>query len=347
MTVRQITTGQDSFLDIVANLVGILIILVVVVGAQASASWVKSEPNADLVDQIESLERDVAQQSDVITKLQLDNEQLAERQAKENQLAAGLSDQRHEMLVQLEIVKRQIEEKREQREATIAAIDEEANQVLKRKSEFEQNKEQLEQELEEIKRETNAVTANEPKSEVIKHYPNPIAKTVFSEEVHFRLNKGKLSYVPMDELITRMKSEWKVKAEKLRQANQTIETVGPIRNYRMQYELSAEPVRAVTNPGLVSQKTVSFRHFVILPAKLDLGETVTDALQDRSEFLSILSRYEPRKTTVSIWVDPDSFAEHNRLKNWLHENRFQMASWPLDYGRNISGGPNGFKTSAQ
>ena len=39
MSLKQITTGQDSFLDIVANLVGILIILVVVVGAQASASW--------------------------------------------------------------------------------------------------------------------------------------------------------------------------------------------------------------------------------------------------------------------------------------------------------------------
>ena len=35
MAIREITTGQDSFLDIVANLVGVLIILVVIVGAQA------------------------------------------------------------------------------------------------------------------------------------------------------------------------------------------------------------------------------------------------------------------------------------------------------------------------
>ena len=34
--------GQDSFLDVVANLVGILIILVMVVGARAKDAWVES-----------------------------------------------------------------------------------------------------------------------------------------------------------------------------------------------------------------------------------------------------------------------------------------------------------------
>ena len=34
--------GQDSFLDIVANLVGILIILVMVIGVRAKGAWVES-----------------------------------------------------------------------------------------------------------------------------------------------------------------------------------------------------------------------------------------------------------------------------------------------------------------
>jgi len=240
-----------------------------------------------------------------------------------------------------------MEKRRVQRDAKLAAIDDKAIEILKQKNEFSRNKQQLERELDELDRETNALTANEPNSEVIKHFPNPIAKTVFAEEVHFRLDKGKLSYVPMDELISRMKSQWKVKAEKLRQANRTIETVGPIRNFRMQYELAAEDVTENTSVGPVLRKTVSFQQFVLLPASLMMGEPVTDALRSGSEFLDILSRHEPRKTTVSIWVYPDSYAEHNQLKDWIHENGFQMASWPLDHGRKISGGPNGFKTSAQ
>ena len=347
MSIKQITTGQDSFLDIVANLVGILIILVVVVGAQASASWVKSEPKTELLEKIEELENEFSQASDVMAKIQLDNAQLSDQQVKENQLAADLTDQRHQMLVQLEIVKRQMEKVQLQREEKISAIDQLGKEILREKNEFAQNKLKLELELEELKRETNAVTANEPKSEVIKHFPSPIAKTVFSEEIHFRLDNGKISYVPMDELITRMKSEWKVKAEKLRQANQTIETVGPIRNYRMQYELAAQYVTQNTNVGPISSKSVSFQHFVVLPASLTLGETIADALMEGSDFLDVLSRHEPRKTTVSIWVYPNSFAEHNQLKDWIHENGFQMASWPLGHGKKISGGPNGFKTSAQ
>ena len=36
-------SGYDSFLDIIANLVGILIILVVVIGAQVSSQWSQTQ----------------------------------------------------------------------------------------------------------------------------------------------------------------------------------------------------------------------------------------------------------------------------------------------------------------
>ena len=44
--------GTDSFLDVVANLVGILIILVVVIGASAATNW--SEPEQQ-TEQLEKL----------------------------------------------------------------------------------------------------------------------------------------------------------------------------------------------------------------------------------------------------------------------------------------------------
>ena len=48
--------GHDSFLDIVANLVGILIILVVVIGAQAAVVWQNSnEESTELVSEYEKL----------------------------------------------------------------------------------------------------------------------------------------------------------------------------------------------------------------------------------------------------------------------------------------------------
>ena len=373
MSIKRITTGQDSFLDIVANLVGILIILVVVVSAQAgSAKKQQAQPNADMEQQITQLQQELSSSSDTVSKLQTDNHELEDRIIQENQLAASLTDKRHQMLVQLEIVKKQIakqrvenkmaielqERKQESADRQFAVVkanheSEIAKQIAKRKEaiakqfEFEAAQRDLQSQLVELDREFNAVEASVPKTEVIDHFPSPIAKTVFAEEVHFRLADGRLSYVPMDELIAAMKSEWKVKSEKLDRANRTTETIGPISNYRLQYELTARNVTRTTEYGEEQSRSVEFKQFTIYPLASLLGEDVTTAMSPGSEFLKRLSRHPTQNTTVSIWVYPDSFESHNRLKSWLHENGFQVASWPLGNGKRISGGPNGFKTSAQ
>lgn len=349
MSMKQITTGQDSFLDIVANLVGVLIILVVVVGTQATTSWRSEEVAAsrDMIKKIESLEDELSRSSDIVAKLETDNHQLEARIVEENLLAGDLTDQRHEMLVQLEIIKQEMEKERQLRRQNLALVDEQQKKIALKQVKFNTEKRLLERQLESLDRETKAVSTRAPKSEVINHFPNPIAKTVFSDEIHFHLSEGRLSYVPMDELIFRMKSEWKVKAEKLKQARRTIETVGPVKNFRMQYELVSEVFQEKTQHGIIERQAVRFNQFYLHPRTGQFGETIDQALAEGSEFREILSRHQPGKTTVSIWVYPESFGAHNQVKSWLYDEGYQMASWPLEYGRKISGGPNGFKTSAQ
>ena len=142
-----------------------------------------------------------------------------------------------------------------------------------------------------------------------------------------------------------MKDDWRLKAEqRLTHLNHTVETVGPLDGYRLQYQLTA----AENGPAGARQgRTITFDRFRVIPQANQTSETVTAALTEGSRFRSILSRHEPRRTTVSIWLYPDGFADHRTLKNWLHENGYQIASWPLEHGRHIAGGPNGFKTSAQ
>ena len=66
MAIREITTGQDSFLDIVANLVGVLIILVVIVGAQATSAWNQVEPDDAIADEIEVAQGQIVQASQTV-----------------------------------------------------------------------------------------------------------------------------------------------------------------------------------------------------------------------------------------------------------------------------------------
>lgn len=339
--------GQDSFLDIIANLVGVLIILVVIVGAQAASSVVSLSENEPVVveDEIDFEKQQAERKAELstmqseATKLRVDHAKLEQQANDEKMLAQDLATKRHSMLMAIESVN---EKHQSQKQKLLEQLDDRQ----KRQLQLESEKIRLVSRLESIEKEINAVSATQIESvvETIDHYPNPIAKTVFSNEVHFRLEGGKISYVPMDELVGQMKSEVRLKAEKLKESDVTRETVGPVDGFRLQYELGIVPPEQTGSPN---SRIVRFKRFVIQPVDFTAGERLSEALNKDSKFAKILSRQEPRRTTVSVWVYPNSFAEHSLLKMWLHDRGFQMASWPLSEGRPISGGPDGFRTSAQ
>lgn len=349
--------GQDSFLDIVANLVGVLIILVVVVGAQATSSLVAppSEPVASVTPEVSmideaaedeafetqraKLKSELGSLESTATKLRYDRFRLAQQTDDEKRLSQQLATRRHAMLMQLEVMRSKHEKRKQE-------IVDKLDLKQRRQFEVQTQKIQLVSKLESIEKEANAVAATriESKVETIDHFPNPIAKTVFSNEIHFRLDRGRIAWVPLDELVEQMKGELKLKAEKLKQASETRETIGPIDGFRLKYELGLVPESETGRPD---SRIVRFERFTVHPTNPNGGELVSDALKENSRFMNRLQRYEPRRTTVSIWVYPNSYDEHAQLKDWLHENGFQMASWPLSNGRPISGGPNGFRTSAQ
>jgi hypothetical protein len=330
---NMITEGQDSFLDIVANLVGILIILVVLVGAHASHQTASQTPPVD--DQLDSQLKSIHDSIDA-SKTQI---------IEENQLAAALADRRHRLMVQLELVNQATEKKTKQRDQQLAKLDQAEREKREREIKLVSAQEALNKELDQIQSKTIALAASfVPVKDIeLTHYPNPIAKTVFSKEIHFRLADGKISWVPMEKLISQMKSQWRVKAEALKTANRTTATVGPLGGFRLQYQLAASDVGPRGSGG----RSVQFDHFRIFPQPTLAGEPVAAALADGSEFRRALADFNPAETTVSIWLYPDGFDDHRQIKTWLHENGFQMASWPLQFGRHISGGPKGFKTSAQ
>ncbi len=348
---KSINVGEDSFLDIVANLVGILIILLVIVGANASQQLEQSTPDQEQATKIDALTDQLTRDQLAAEKIYQDNQQMEREIQQQNQLAASLTDRRHRMLVQLELIKQETERQRERLEDRLAEVEQDKREQLTQQVSFDQQRNQLEAQLKSVQQATYAVEANNESGaaapETIDHYPSPIARTVFAEEVHFQLRDGRLAYVPMDELIALMKREWKLKAEKLAEANGTLETVGPVAGYRMQYQLAAQNVPQQTQVGIVERREVQFDRFIVLPQPGLQGETVEQALQAGSQFLQRLEGRQPARTTVSIWLYPDGFAEHGKIKTWLHEQGFRMASWPLVEGRPISGGPNGFKTSAQ
>ena len=101
--------GQDSFLDIVANLVGILIILVVIVSAQAKSASTNVPVAEDLASEYLQKQTELKQVRSLVSKMTTDNHQLENDIAEEKRLTKALADERHGKLMVLEQVRQNIE----------------------------------------------------------------------------------------------------------------------------------------------------------------------------------------------------------------------------------------------
>ncbi|MGI9518132.1 MAG: hypothetical protein ACR2NP_13845 [Pirellulaceae bacterium] len=328
--------GEDSFLDIVANLVGVLIILVVVVGANAGSkirAIAISEVDRAELDQLQQEYKTAARHA---TSLHHDNHDLENRVLVEQRLADLRESERNQLLIDVQMMRDRLDQRKQDLTDEQQAVLDQSDLLATLQDRWRT----LDSQFTSLK---NVSTTNE----TIDHYPTPIAKTVFSDEIHFRIRGGKLVHVPMNELVDRMRNEWQEKARKLEVADETIETVGPVADFRLQYHLQAEERRVTTPYGDTTERVTSFTRFILVPVNEDIGETMDIALEDHSAFRNWIDLQPPQKTTVSVWVYPDSFGEFNQLKKWLYERGFKTACWPLSAHNPISGGPSGYRSSAQ
>lgn len=324
--------GQDSFLDVVANLVGILIILIMVIGAGAKSALLdasrKPEAPAPKIDvetprvAAHEVERDVYQ---LQTKIERQKLEVAYRQVERDQLLHLVSAAEHDL---------------SQRREQLSESD-------RMEFELRRNLTQSDQQVAEVRQMQAALQAAAETPGVIRHLPTPIAKTVFGKEVHFRLLDGKLAYVPLDELVEMMKDEAPQKLWKLKEADRTTEMIGPLHGFRMRYTLRRADYALDTNAGAMVQRRVELERFELIPDGTQLGQPVEQALQTGSELLSVLAENDRQRTTVTVWVYPDSFRQFRALKEALYEQGYLAASRPLPSGELIAGGPSGTRSAAQ
>ncbi|MCA9165046.1 MAG: hypothetical protein R3C99_12450 [Pirellulaceae bacterium] len=340
--------GQDSFLDIVANLVGILIILIMVIGMQAKTAMVsaKPQPGANQTDAAQpdgpdepaedASSIDVAGPKSAADAIQADINGI-EAKLKEQEFEVEYRRrERNNIHLVMATVEQRLAELR-------AGLNDSQRDQLDLQTAIAAAEQQL-RTLADAKRalETTAAT---PK--VIEHLPTPMAKTVFGKEYHFRLANGRLTYVPMDELVERLKSEAPDKLWKLKDSAQLTETIGPLDGFWLKYTLVRSDYAQPTRTGTAVQTRVELDHFTLVPVSDDLGEPFAVAMQPGSRFRGMLDGLDPKRATVTIWVYPDSFNEFRELKRTLFDRGFLTAGRPMPADMPIGGSPDGSRSAAQ
>jgi len=339
--------GQDAFLDIVANLVGILIILVVILGSRShevadairqqteasSPAAAEPLPTADeLQAKLLEMERETARAAAALAESQRLE---AAIQQSDMQLAL-VSRQRGELLDLLAAAQQAWEGKQQELGSEAVERGKTEAQIIAARTQLEQ--------LQRVR--GQAEQADRPVVAVA-HLPTPMAKTVFGEELHFRLKGGRLAVVPIERLIEEIQRDFQRSVGGSREGRLDA-AVGPIQGFVARYEMDKSQ-ETITQGGRVGTATrIQLVGLTVEPLSEPHGQKLETVLASKGNALDIeLAGRSPEKTTVTVWVYPDSFAEFRQLKEHLYARGYATAARPLPMDRPISGGPQGSKSNAQ
>ncbi|HEX3871185.1 MAG TPA: hypothetical protein VHV77_12150 [Pirellulales bacterium] len=315
--------GSDSFLDIVANMVGILIILVMIAGLRAKQI---PEAGAQPSDAQQAELAALQQEEDNLTS---DTQRLAIDVQQVSLIRESRKRERDSLLYLEAEAKRLLDEKRN----TLSSRQQEEYDLRLALSQRETELERLTRELQDA---AAAPAANAVK---IENYPTPISRTVHGHEAHFQLKHNRITPVPIDEAMKEIVRDSRRTMNKLQNSDEVVETLGPFGDFRVRYTLA--------KISISSHQAMVDMSFVMLPMSELSGETYEQAMELRSEFRAALAQTNPRNTTMTLWTYPDSFALYRTLKRELYKQGFAVAGRPIPMNHPIGGAQDGTKSAAE
>jgi len=329
--------GYDSFLDIVANLVGILIILVLVIGVGAKDAMLEAapatEPPTEQRDELVRAAQAAKNAADAVEQDIHAVDAKIKRQQLEIDYRKKERDKTQLLVAAAEAV---LAEEREKLNAAGQQAFDASRELIAARSELEQ-----------LEAGIQAIQNAEAPVAVIEHLPTPMAKTVFGEEIHLRLQGGRLTVIPWDQLVAELQKEAPHQAWRLKDQDEMTETLGPIGGFLMKYTLKRVQYQTAVRGGTVTRGGIELDQFILVPVSDELGEPFDEAFREGSRFQSLLARKDPQKTTVTVWTYPDSFEPFRQLKQRLFQLGFLTASRPLPEDQPIGGSPRGTRSASQ
>jgi hypothetical protein len=293
--------GQDSFLDVTTNIVGILIILVMVVGMRAQnpvvAEPTEQVPTADelndLAKKSAGIEYDVRRMGQEIQAT--DDEATAKSKAREvlATMIAAVEKDLGDRRAQLNSTNQEDFDLRREVESVRTAVANEAT------------------ELDDLKaRKAPVVQVN--------HYPTPLSHEL-PYQVLFQIRDSRIVAVPADELGSDVFEDLK-QGIRLGGGSEKSGVVGPRNGFELRYHIQLIAKREAIQ---------TLYRFAIAQVEPQIGETVQEAVQPSSEMNRAIHAHSPKDTVVVLFVYPDSYDAYQHIKEELHKMSYGVAIFPL------------------
>ncbi|MCL2347021.1 MAG: hypothetical protein FWC50_02040 [Planctomycetaceae bacterium] len=332
--------GNDSFLDIVSNMVGILIILVVIAGLRARNNpEISKADEAKIQDasethaqKIETFHKAYSECFALSRQFETMQAQYNAREAEQNGLVGYYA--------RLETGIR----------SHTAAFDEHSKQHWELQRQIFEADAKL-GELEQKKKWLSDV--QKPDAVILENMPTPIGTSTGEKEVHFRMLNGRIVFVPLAPMLEQLKLEVVRRRDELLKLPRITGTLGPFENFRMQYSVVRKDIPFQRDAETGERSMIMLESCQMIPdvnatGDNSLGEPVAEAIrQPASQFRRRLAATRQNENAITVWVYPDSFGDFQTVKNFLYQSGYRAAARPLDFGVPISASPQGTKSSAQ
>jgi hypothetical protein len=353
---EKIVFSFDSFLDVVANVNGIIIRLILVawVGARAyhGAMTFVDEPIPEVTPdakEIVKLPAPRVEDEPLTPVLAQQRDQLAEARKRLAE-KLGSVDERQK---QIDTVAAQLTSLAKSRADLGVVAKQLADQTTREKKDVHAaalSIEELQRRGGQLQQAIAKLEAAPPPKGVLK-YHTPVSKTVTSEELFFECLNGRITYLDIAALMHQVEGVFPTMKNRLRDQFQIEETTNPVGAFRLRYTVERHRSAAESMGGLAApQERIYFGYhmskFVVEPIVPTRGETVEQALKPTSEFRQTVDALDSQ-VVVTFWVYPDSFALFRVLRDYLAERGVEVAARPLPMGEPIAGSPHGTRSRGQ
>jgi hypothetical protein len=371
----EIVFGSDSFLDVVANIVGILIILIVIAGVRVGQApvRVKSSPAPALQDPDPPVELAPSveppappelaateptsppptpveePEPEPLPPLEPPPELVNRVRDLESEIASITQHYRklHESLTSGHKQRAELEGRLQNARDLLEQRATELNASIAKDADQQHELELARQALARLLSQVQTLERQSPKVEKLEHHITPVSQTVDGHELHYRLEKNRVAEVPLDTLVNRLKDQIERRRDWLAKTNSHQGQVGPVRGFTLQYLIRIEQISTLDELRVGRGGfRISVAQWEIIPEPDLRGETEDAALSQGSRFYESLLAADP-DTTLTFWVYPDSYPLYRKLKAFAHEHGFPVAGRPLPDGINIAGSPSGTKSASQ
>lgn len=354
-------SGDDSFLDIIANLVGILVILVVVVSLRVQQTV---QVNPIEREQIEVVELPPIKPDPIIvgreelpinvsfaTPLPI----VEEEPTASDELIRTLASL--ESRLNTETGTPQIVDRTDELDSLRGEIQHATAEANEAKSFLSTAKETLQQRrasYDSLQRDIGRVVYEleqevPPETEIIslEHDVRAIARVASGEQIYVELAENYLTVLPIPDLIPKLVADVRRKIRNAR-AEATYEgRVGPVQGVSLFYNIKRSGSSPIDDlrygPGQSLDQQLTFTVDITPSAE---SEPIQQALAANSSFQYELTHGSPG-ATVTAFVYPDSFGAARLLQESLQRRGIRLAIHPIPHGVPITHSPGGARAMAQ